>query len=55
MASSSYVYDKNRNMTNDHRRALNIGYYLLNLLTGRKATSGGLKASYLLVNGIKGA
>ncbi len=40
---------------NDRHRALNIGYYLLNLLTGRKATGGELKANYLLVNGIKGA
>lgn len=39
---------------NDRRRALNIGYDLLNLLTGRKATGGELKASYLLMNGIKG-
>ena len=40
MASSSYVYDKNRNMTNDRHRTLNIGYNVLNLLSEVKTTGG---------------
>ena len=54
MATSSYTYDKNGNMTNDNRRALNFGYNVLNLLSEVKTTGGELKAKYdYLADGTK--
>mgnify|MGYP004527001357 CR=1 FL=1 len=40
----SYVYDKNGNTINDSRRALNLSYNVLNLLSEVKTASGELKA-----------
>ena len=54
VATSSYTYDKNGNMTNDNRRALNFGYNVLNLLSEVKTTGGELKAKYdYLADGTK--
>ena len=53
-ASGTYAYDKNGNMTNDSRRALNFGYNVLNLLSEVKTTGGELKAKYdYLADGTK--
>ena len=46
VATGSYTYDKNGNMMNDSRRALNFGYNVLNLLSEVKTTGGELKAKY---------
>ncbi|WP_279039609.1 RHS repeat domain-containing protein [Butyricimonas paravirosa] len=46
VASGSYAYDKNGNMINDSRRALDFGYNVLNLLSEVKTTGGELKAKY---------
>ena len=54
VASGSYAYDKNGNLTTDSRRALNFGYNVLNLLSEVKTTSGVLKAKYIyLADGTK--
>ena len=54
VATSSYTYDKNGNMTNDNRRALNFGYNVLNLLSEVKTVGGELKAKYdYLADGTK--
>ena len=54
VATSSYTYDKNGNMTNDNRRALNFGYNVLSLLSEVKTTGGELKAKYdYLADGTK--
>ena len=45
-ASGTYAYDKNGNMINDSRRALDFGYNVLNLLSEVKTTGGELKAKY---------
>jgi len=45
-ASGTYAYDKNGNMINDSRRALDFGYNVLNLLREVKTTGGELKAKY---------
>ena len=45
-ASGTYAYDKNGNMVNDSRRALDFGYNVLNLLSEVKTTGGELKAKY---------
>ena len=53
-ASGTYAYDKNGNMTNDSRRALNFGYNVLNLLSEVKTVGGELKAKYdYLADGTK--
>ena len=53
-ASGTYAYDKNGNMTNDSRRALNFGYNVLSLLSEVKTTGGELKAKYdYLADGTK--
>ncbi len=53
-ATGSYAYDKNGNMINDRRRALNLSYNVLNLLREVKTTSGELKARYnYLADGTK--
>ena len=53
-ASGTYAYDKNGNLTNDSRRALNFGYNVLNLLSEVKTTGGELKAKYdYLADGTK--
>ena len=53
-ASGTYAYDKNGNMTNDSRRALDFGYNVLNLLSEVKTTGGELKAKYdYLADGTK--
>ena len=53
VASGSYGYDKNGNMINDSRRALNLSYNVLNLLSGVK-TGSTVKASYgYLADGTK--
>ena len=46
-ASGTYAYDKNGNMINDSRRALDFGYNVLNLLSEVKTTGGVLKAKYV--------
>ena len=46
-ASGTYAYDKNGNMINDSRRALDFGYNVLNLLSEVKTTGGELKAKYV--------
>ncbi len=52
-AAGSYVYDKNGNMINDSRRALNLSYNVLNLLREVK-TGSTVKASYgYLADGTK--
>ena len=43
-ASGTYAYDKNGNMINDSRRALNFGYNVLNLLSEVKTVGWELKA-----------
>ena len=49
-----YCYDKNGNMINDSRRALDLSYNVLNLLNEVKTTSGTLKAKYIyLADGTK--
>ena len=54
VATGSYTYDKNGNMTNDSRRALDFGYNVLNLLSEVKTTGGELKAKYdYLADGTK--
>ena len=54
VASGSYGYDLNGNMTNDSRRALNFGYNVLNLLSEVKTVGGELKAKYdYLADGTK--
>ena len=54
VASGSYGYDLNGNMTNDSRRALNFGYNVLSLLSEVKTTGGELKAKYdYLADGTK--
>ena len=54
VASGSYTCDKNGNLTNDSRRALNFGYNVLNLLSEVKTTGGVLEAKYLyLADGTK--
>ncbi len=45
--SGTYAYDKNGNMINDSRRALDFGYNVLNLLSEVKTTGGELKAKYV--------
>ena len=53
-AASTYTYDKNGNLTNDGRKALNFTYNVLNLLSEVKTTSGTLKARYIyLADGTK--
>ena len=53
-ATGTYAYDKNWNMTNDSRRALDFGYNVLNLLSEVKTTGGELKAKYdYLADGTK--
>ena len=53
-ASGTYAYDKNGNMTNDSRRALDFGYNVLNLLSEVKTVGGELKAKYdYLADGTK--
>ncbi|WP_292267562.1 DUF6443 domain-containing protein [Butyricimonas sp.] len=53
-AASTYTYDKNGNMINDGRGALNFCYNVLNLLSEVKTTSGTLKARYTyLADGTK--
>ena len=53
-ASGTYAYDKNGNLTNDSRRALNFGYNVLNLLSEVKTVGGELKAKYdYLADGTK--
>lgn len=50
----SYVFDKNGNMTSDSRKALNLTYNVLNLLSEVKTTAGILKAKYnYLADGTK--
>ncbi|WP_065217918.1 MULTISPECIES: RHS repeat domain-containing protein [Butyricimonas] len=52
-AAGSYSYDSNGNMTNDSRRALNLSYNVLNLLSEVK-TGSTVKASYgYLADGTK--
>ena len=52
-AAGSYVYDKNGNLVNDSRRALNLSYNVLNLLSEVK-TGSTVKASYgYLADGTK--
>ena len=52
-AAGSYAYDKNGNMINDSRRALNLSYNVLNLL-GEVKTGSTLKARYsYLADGTK--
>ncbi len=46
VSSGTYVYDPNGNMINDSRRALNLSYNVLNLLSEVNTTSGVLKAKY---------
>ncbi|MBS7200249.1 MAG: RHS repeat protein, partial [Bacteroidales bacterium] len=46
-AWGTYAYDKNGNMVNDSRRALDFGYNVLNLLSEVKTTGGELKATYV--------
>ena len=54
VATGSYTYDKNGNMMNDSRRALNFGYNVLNLLSEVKTVGGELKAKYdYLADGTK--
>ena len=54
VASGSYGYDLNGNLTNDSRRALNFGYNVLNLLSEVKTAGGELKAKYdYLADGTK--
>ena len=54
VATGSYTYDKNGNMTNDSRRALDFGYNVLNLLSEVKTVGGELKAKYdYLADGTK--
>ena len=54
VASGSYGYDLNGNLTNDSRRALNFGYNVLNLLSEVKTVGGELKAKYdYLADGTK--
>ena len=54
VATGSYTYDKNGNMTNDSRRALDFGYNVLNLLSEVKTVGGELKATYdYLADGTK--
>ena len=53
MSSGTYVYDKNGNMINDSRRALNLSYNVLNLLSEVK-TGNTVKARYsYLADGTK--
>ena len=53
-ASGTYTYDKNGNMINDSRRALDFGYNVLNLLSEVKTVGGELKARYdYLADGTK--
>ena len=53
-ATSTYTYDKNGNLTNDSRRALNLSYNVLNLLSEVKTVGGELKAKYdYLADGTK--
>ena len=53
-ASGTYAYDKNGNMTNDSRRALDFGYNVLNLLSEVKTVGGELKVKYdYLADGTK--
>ena len=42
VATGSYTYDKNGNMANDSRRALDFGYNVLNLLSEVKSVGGEL-------------
>ena len=52
-AAGSYIYDKNGNMINDSRRALNLSYNVLNLLSEVK-TGSTVKAKYsYLADGTK--
>ncbi len=52
-ATGTYIYDKNGNMINDSRRALNFSYNVLNLLSEVKAGTA-VKAKYsYLANGTK--
>ena len=54
VASGSYGYDLNGNLTNDSRRALDFGYNVLNLLSEVKTVGGELKAKYdYLADGTK--
>ena len=54
VASGSFSYDLNGNMTNDSRRALDFGYNVLNLLSEVKTVGGELKAKYdYLADGTK--
>ena len=54
VATGSYTYDKNGNMTNDSRRALDFGYNVLNLLSEVNTVGGELKAKYdYLADGTK--
>ena len=53
-AAGTYSYDKNGNMTNDSRKALNLSYNVLNLLKEIKTTMGVIKVKYsYLADGTK--